>query len=57
MVRANSDKDSPEKSINEEILRDKDKMVNLRPTSEFMAMYWGFDLSPPHFTYPNYSFK
>jgi hypothetical protein len=54
--KANPNKDSPNKSISEEILNNRDKMVNLQP-SKFIAMYWGYDLSPPHLIYLNYSSK
>jgi hypothetical protein len=53
MTESKSNKDSPDRSISKEILSERDKMVNLRLPSDFMPMYWGFDLSPPHFTYPN----
>jgi hypothetical protein len=57
MIRTNSNKDSSDKFLSEEILSDKDKMVNLKPLSTIKPMYWGFDLSPPRFIYPNYLSK
>jgi len=48
MIKTNSNKDSPDKFLSEEILSDKEKMVNLTPLSTINPMYWGFDLSPPH---------
>jgi hypothetical protein len=40
-----------------ENISDKDKMVNVQPPSKFIAIYWGFDLSPPSFIHLNYSSK
>jgi len=57
MIEKNLNKDSSDRFLNEEILSEKEKMENIRLPSIVIHMYWGFDLSPPHSTYPNYLSK